>query len=50
MSLSTLFISSNDTVASDSGEYTCQEMLTVNGTDMFTYSDSSQVALTGECT
>ena len=48
MSWSTLFISSSDTVASDSGEYTCQEILTVNGTDIFTYSDSSQVALTGE--
>ena len=50
MLLSTLFISSNDTVASDSGEYTCQEMITVNGTDMFTYSDSSRVALIGKCT
>ena len=50
MSLSTLFISASDTVASDSGEYTCQERLTVNGTDIFIYSDSSQVALIGECT
>lgn len=49
MSLSTLFISSSDTVASDSGVYTCQAVITVDGNDIFTYSDVSHVTLTGEC-
>ena len=49
MSLSTLFISSSDTVASDSGVYTCPVVITVDGTDMFTSDDTSRVILTGEC-
>ena len=36
-------------MASNSGVYTCQVMLTVDGTDVFNYSDISRVTLTGEC-
>ena len=50
MTLSTLFISSSDTVASDNAIYPCQEILTVNGTDMFTYSGVSHATLTGKYT
>ena len=45
----TLFISSNSTMASDTGVYTCLVMLTVDGTDIFNYSDTSLVTLIGEC-
>ena len=36
-------------MASDSGVYTCLAMLTVDGTDIFNYSDTSRVTLIGEC-
>ena len=49
MTLSTLFINESDTMASDSGIYTCQAVITVDGTDMFTSDDTSIVVLTGEC-
>ena len=47
MSMSTFFINANDTTASDSGVYACQAMLTIDGTEMFDYFDTSQVTLTG---
>ena len=50
MTMSTLFVSSSDTVASDSGVYTCQAILTVNETDMFTYSDVTHITLKGKYT
>ena len=49
MTLSTLFINGSDTVASDSGIYTCRTVITVDETDMFTSDGDSQVTLTGEC-
>ena len=49
MTLSTLFINESDTMASDSGIYTCRAVITVNGTDNFTSDGDSQVTLTGEC-
>ena len=49
MLFSTLFISAIDTMASDSGTYTCRVVVSVVSveTDMFNYSDTSQVTLTG---
>ena len=47
MTMSTLFIDANDTMASDSGMYRCQVTLTIDGTDMLDYYDTSQVTLTG---
>ena len=49
MTLSTLIINERDTMASDSGIYTCRAEITVDGTDMFTSDADSQVTLTGEC-
>ena len=48
MLMSTLFINVNDTMASDSGVYDCQVILSIDGTDIFDYFDTSQVTLTGK--
>ena len=45
---SVLEIDSDDTVAEDSGVYTCQVILTINGIDTFTASDTSAVFIRGE--
>ena len=44
---STLYISSNDTMAEDSGTYLCQFSITILNRDNFTYANSSTVMLTG---
>ena len=44
---STFFISSNDSMPTDSGSYYCQVTLTVNESDNFTANGSSGVLLTG---
>ena len=45
---SILFISSNDTLPTDSGIYTCEVNLTINGIDRFTASNSSAVRIIGD--
>ena len=45
---STLRISANDPMPTDSGPYCCQVILTVNETDNFTANDTSIVSLTGK--
>ena len=45
---SVLYIGSNNTMAKDSGMYTCQVILTINGIDTFTASDTSEVFIRGE--
>ena len=45
---STLLISANDSMPTDSGLYYCQVISTVNETDNFTANDTSIVSLTGK--
>ena len=45
--MSTFFINESDTMASDSGVYSCQAMLTIDGTDVLDYFDASRVTLAG---
>ena len=46
--VSILDIDSHDTMAEDSGVYTCQVILTINGIDTFTASDTSEAFIRGE--
>ena len=45
--MSTFFISASDTMASDSGLYTCLVVLTVDENETFHYDNTSQVTLRG---
>ena len=45
---SELYIGLNNTIAEDSGIYTCQVILTINGIDTFTASDTSTILIRGE--